>query len=258
MTGERSADPADEPLDDIVDEARRILARAAARSVPLKLVGGLAIRLHSMEPPRGGLVREFKDIDLATPRKRDREVASFIVSLGYSSDDTFNAMNAGRRALFYDVSHKRQLDIFVGGFEMCHAVPIVDRFEVDSETVPLAELLLTKLQIVELNEKDLRDILALLVEHEVGDHDAETVNAAYVGKLCAEDWGLWRTCKMNIERARTGLEHFDLSGEDRRVLAQRLDSLWSGIETAPKSRSWKMRDRIGDRLRWYQEPEEID
>ncbi len=257
MTGERGADRADLPLDDIVDEARRILERASARSVPLKLVGGLAIRLHSTEP-RSGLIREFKDIDLATPRKRDREVASFIVSLGYSADDTFNAMNAGRRALFYDVPHGRQLDVFVGGFEMCHAVPIVDRFEVDSETVPLAELLLTKLQIVELNEKDLRDILALLVEHEVGDHDADTVNAAYVAKLCADDWGLWRTCKMNIERAHDGLDHFGLSEDDRRVLTDRLEALWSRIEADPKSRGWKMRDRIGDRMRWYQEPEEVD
>jgi hypothetical protein len=223
----------------------------------VKLVGGLAIRLHSSAPPRIGLTREFKDLDLATPRASGKEAARFITSLGYSADDTFNAMNAGRRALFYDVEHGRQLDVFVGGFEMCHVVPIVDRFEIDAETVPLAELLLTKLQVVELNEKDLKDIMALLVEHDIGDHDAETVNATHVAKLCAEDWGLWRTCKLNIERSRDSLEHLDLSGVDRRVLADRLDSLWSRIEAAPKSRRWKLRARIGDRVRWYQEPDEV-
>jgi len=257
MTTERGTDLADRPLEDIVAEAQRIVERASARSVPVKLVGGLAIRLHSSEPPRSSLTRQFKDIDLVTPRSGSREAASFIVSLGYAADETFNAMNAGRRALFYDVEHRRQLDVFVGSFEMCHVVPIADRWDVDSGAIPLAELLLTKLQIVELNEKDLTDILALLVEHEVGDHDADTVNAAFMAKLCADDWGLWRTCKMNIERARNALERFDLSGEDRRVLADRLDSLWSRIEAAPKSRRWKLRDRIGDKKRWYEEPEEV-
>jgi len=83
------------------------------------------------------------------------------------------------------------------------------------------------------------------------------VNATYVGKLCADDWGLWRTCKLNIDRARTGLDHFELSGEERIMLAQRLDALWRDIEEAPKSRRWKLRDRVGDRVRWYEEPEEV-
>lgn len=256
MTGESGIDLDDRPLEDIVDEAHRILERAAAGSVPVKLVGGLAIRFHS-SAPRPGLTRKSKDIDLATPRASGREVTGFITSLGYTADDPFNAMNAGRRALFYDTQHGRQLDVFIGSFEMCHVVPIVDRLEIDPETVPLAELLLTKLQVIELNEKDMRDILALLVEHEVGDHDADTVNAAYVAKLCAKDWGLWRTCKLNIERSRNGLEHFDLSSDDRRVLAGRLESLWSWIEAAPKSRRWKLRARIGDRVRWYEEPDEV-
>jgi len=258
VTAGTAADFDDRPLAEIVDEANRILERAAARSVPVKLIGGLAIRRHASQPLRGSLVRQYKDLDLATPKTAGREAASFVVSLGYVADEAFNAMNAGRRALFYDVEHQRQLDMFVGSFEMCHVVPIVDRFELDSETIPLAELLLTKLQIVELNEKDLMDILSLLVEHDVGAHDADTVNGAYVAKLCADDWGLWRTTKMNVDRARAAVEHFDLSGEDRSVLADRLDALWSRIDAAPKSRRWKMRDRVGDRMRWYEEPEEVE
>jgi hypothetical protein len=256
VTNGSRIDPADRPLDDIVAEARRILARASAGSVPLRLIGGVAIHLHS-SVPRQGLARRFKDIDLVTPRTRGRELTSFIASLGYAADDPFNAMNAGRRALYYDTRRERQLDVFVGSFEMCHVVPIADRFEIEPETLPLAELLLTKLQVVELNEKDMRDIMALLVEHELGDHDADTINAAFVAKLCAEDWGLWRTCTMNIERSRVGLESFNLSSDDRRVLADRLESLLSRIEAAPKSRRWKLRARIGDKVRWYEEPDEV-
>jgi hypothetical protein len=245
------------PLPDIVGEAHRILEHAAAQALPVRVVGGLAIRLHASGSPRPSLTRTFKDIDLVTERGRSKDVSAFIASLGYVPDPTFNTMNAGRRGLFYDVDNNRQLDLFIGSFEMCHRLPIADRLGVDSQTVPLAELLLTKLQIVELNEKDLRDIIALLVDHEVGAHDADTVNAAYVAKLCSDDWGLWRTCKLNIERARESLVHFELSDEERATLVRRLDALWGHIEEAPKSRRWKLRDRVGDRVRWYEEPEEV-
>jgi hypothetical protein len=247
----------DRPLADIVGEAYRILEHAAAHSLVVRVVGGLAIRLHASGPPRPSLTRTFKDIDLVTERRRSKDVSALIASLGYAADHTFNTMNAGRRGLFHDLDNNRQLDLFIGSFAMCHRLPIADRLVVDSETVPLAELLLTKLQIVELNEKDLRDIIALLIDHDVDAHDADTVNAAYVGKLCAEDWGLWRTCKLNIERAREGVAHFELSGEERGTLVRRLDTVWRHIEETPKTRRWRLRDRVGDRVRWYEEPEEV-
>jgi hypothetical protein len=247
----------DRPLPDILGEARRILERAAELSLPVRLMGGLAIRMHAAGVPRPALAREFKDIDLATDRRKARDVSGFIASLGYEPDHTFNTMNAGRRGLFYDLDNGRQLDLFIGGFEMCHRVPIADRLHVDDATVPLAELLLTKFQIVELNQKDLSDIVALLVDHEVGPGDDDTVNGEFVAALCADDWGLWRTCKLNIERVRTGLGGFELTVEEHAVLAQRLDALWEYVEQAPKSRRWKLRDRVGDRLRWYEEPEEV-
>lgn len=247
----------DRPLADILGEAQRILERATAVSLPVRLIGGLAIRLHAAGTPRPALAREFKDIDLVTDRRKSREVSDFITALGYHPDHMFNTMNAGRRGLFHDLDNARQLDLFIGGFEMCHRVPIADRLHVDDATVPLAELLLTKLQIIELNDKDLSDIVSLLVDHDVDSHDDDTVNGEYVAHLCADDWGLWRTCKLNIERAHTGLGRFDLTREERALLGRRLDALWQHIEQAPKSRRWKLRDRVGDRVRWYEEPEEV-
>jgi hypothetical protein len=247
----------DRPLADILAETQRILERAAALALPVRLVGGLAIRVHATGVPRPSLAREFKDIDLVTDRRKSRDVAGFITSLGYDPDHTFNTMNAGRRGLFRDFDNGRQLDLFIGGFEMCHRVPVADRLHVDDATVPLAELLLTKLQIIELNEKDVSDILSLLIDHEVGTHDDDTVNGEYVAKLCAGDWGLWRTCTLNIERARTEFDRFDLTRDEQALLGQRLDMLWELIERAPKSRRWKLRDRVGDRIRWYEEPEEV-
>ena len=245
------------PVADIVEETRRILAEAAERSLPVRVLGGLAIRLHSSSEPHPRLTREFKDIDLVTVRAKAKDVGALITSIGYTPDTAFNTLNSGRRALFYDLAHERQLDLFVGSFEMCHKIPITSRLDADSPTVPLAELLLTKLQIIQLNEKDLRDIAALVIDHEVGDHDDDAINAAYIADLCAHDWGLWRTCRQNIELTRAGVERFELEVAELEIVEQRLQALWRWIDAEPKSRRWKLRDRVGDRVRWYEEPEEV-
>ena len=252
MSGEGS------PVRDIVEETFRLVGAAAEQDVPLRLLGGLAIRLHlSDRSVHPAFDRGLKDIDFVTPRGEDRRAASFIESMGYEPNRTFNTMNAGRRALFYDAANKRQLDLFVGSFEMCHAIPIADRLDLEPVTIPLAELLLTKLQIVELNEKDQRDILALLLEHEVGDGDDEMINSAHIAQLCAADWGLWRTCKLNIERTREAVNSYGLAPAEHDLLSSRIEALWSAIESEPKTRRWKLRDRVGDRVRWYEEPDEV-
>ena len=115
---------------------------------------------------------------------------------------------------------------------MCHEIPIGDRLTLDPVTLPLAELLLTKLQIVKLNEKDLRDIIAILHHHAVGEQDGETINAARIARLCAEDWGLWRTCKMNVERVREGIAHYDIASAERLQVEERLERIWESIERA--------------------------
>jgi hypothetical protein len=140
---------------------------------------------------------------------------------------------------------------------MCHEIPIADRLDLEPETVPLAELLLTKLQIVNLNDKDLRDIWAILHEHEVADHDEDSVNAAYVARVLATDWGLWRTSRQTVEAARDRLEAVSLGEGERVRLQARLDRLWERVEAEPKGFRWKSRARIGDRTKWYMEPEEI-
>ena len=141
---------------------------------------------------------------------------------------------------------------------MCHKIPITSRLEADSLTVPLAELLLTKLQIIQLNDKDLRDIASLMIDHQIADHDDDAINAAYIARLCSDDWGLWRTCRQNIEFARTGVERFKLEVAELALVEQRLGTLWRWIDAEPKSRRWKLRDRVGDRMRWYEEPEEVE
>jgi hypothetical protein len=246
------------PLADIVLEADRLLQAAVAADVPVRLVGGLAVRAHVGGDPI--ITRAYKDIDLVTLKGRGKRVSEFMTGMGYEADRAFNATNGHRRLLYYDPPHGRQVDVFVGTFEMCHSIPITERIELHASAVPLAELLLTKMQIVELNAKDQADILTMLYHHEVAedDGDGNAVNAARIAQLCAGDWGLWRTTRMNVERTRDALAGSALTPEQQGVVRERLERLWDRVEREPKSTKWKMRNRVGDKVRWYEEPEEVD
>jgi hypothetical protein len=245
------------PLADIVLEADRLLQAAVAADVPVRLVGGLAVRAHVGGDPI--ITRAYKDIDLVTLKGRGKRVSEFMTGMGYEADRAFNATNGHRRLLYYDPPHGRQVDVFVGTFEMCHSIPITDRIELHASAVPLAELLLTKMQIVELNAKDQADILTMLYHHEVAEDDGNgnAVNAARIAQLCAGDWGLWRTTRMNVERTRNALAGSALTPEQQGVVRERLERLWDRVEREPKSTKWKMRNRVGDKVRWYEEPEEV-
>ena len=243
------------PNADIVLEADRLLGAAGEADVPVRLVGGLAVRAHLPAGTEPIIVREYKDIDLVTLKGRGRAVSAFMTEQGYEADRVFNTTNGHRRLLYYDVPHQRQVDVFVGAFEMCHSIPITDRIDLHPTAVPLAELMLTKMQIVELNAKDQSDIVTMLFHNDVGDGDDGMINAKRVGALCASDWGLWRTTKMNTERTRQALAN--AAPEVRDVAMPRLERLWQAIENAPKSGRWKMRNRVGDKVRWYEEPEEV-
>jgi hypothetical protein len=242
---------------DIVDEARRVVGSAQAEQVTLRVLGGVAVQLHAGDGVHPELARSYRDIDLVATRKQGRAAAQILRQLGYQPNERFNAINGATRLVFYDVEHRRQVDVFVGEFRMCHSIPIADRLYLEHETVPLAELLLTKLQIVHLNEKDLRDVWAILHEHEVAEHDEEAVNAGHIARLLAADWGLWRTSRQSIESARAHLADTALEGADRALLDDRLGRLWQRVEEEPKSLRWRGRAKLGDRSQWYEEPEEI-
>jgi hypothetical protein len=200
--------------------------------------------------------RRIGDIDFAIRQGGWRAMADFLKSSGYAGDDMFNALNGARRLLFFDVANNRKLDVFVGEFEMCHSIPIAGRLEKDPMTIPLAELLLTKLQIVQLTERDLRDIYSIAYHHQISTGDGSEIEGDFIADLCARDWGLWRTCTSTIEQCLSRLPEYGLPTEVSDVIAARLSALLKEIERAPKSSRWKLRSRVGDRVRWYAEPEE--
>lgn len=249
-------DPA-ETLPDLVDEAKRILDAADADCVVLCLLGGVAVRLHAGEALAPQLDRPYKDLDFLTTGKGKRAASNLLVRLGYEGERNFNALNGHRRLLFHDRARERQIDVFVDSFSMCHSIPVAERITAADRLLPRAELLLTKLQVVKLNEKDMRDIVALLNHSAIGDDDDGAINMGRVAELTGSDWGLWRTTKLNLERLREQIDSYGLGAQDRDAVLSRADALWAQIQAAPKSAKWKMRSRVGDRKRWYVEPDEV-
>jgi hypothetical protein len=244
-------------LEDIVAEGQRLLGIASQEGVPLRLLGGVAVRLKAPELPPS-LAREYKDIDFAVTKKGGGAADRLLRDAGYEPHVAFNAMHARERGLYYDDRNGRQVDLFIHAFRMCHEIPLGDRLELESGTVPLAELMLTKLQIVEVNEKDIRDTVLLFHGHPIADHDDGAVNGARIAELCAADWGLWRTITANLERCRGHVSDYDLDAGDRERIAGRFDELLDRIEAEPKSRGWRRRAKVGERKRWYDLPEEVE
>ena len=242
---------------DIVAEAKRLLELASADGVPLRVLGGVAIHLRAPKPLPPALTRNYGDVDFVTAKGRSAAVQSLLRDAGYEPHLAFNALHGTERLLFFDDGNERQVDVFVGAFTMSHKIPVADRLELEPATLPLAELLVTKLQIAELNEKDVRDALALFHGHPVAERDGAAINAARVAELCSSDWGLWRTLTGNLAACREHLPRYDLPDEDAARLRDEMDALLDRIEREPKSRGWKFRAKIGERKRWYMLPEEV-
>ena len=250
-----SSSPLDRtPLEDPIGEARRLVEAATKKGVMVRALGSVAVHLQA--PAAGPLLtRPIKDIDIATRRGSRAAVTELLLAAGYVPDEMFNTLHGARRLLFYD-PNARKLDVFIGEFTMCHVIPIAERLEHDPLTIPLAELLLTKLQIVELNETDQRDIYNLLYHHQVSGGDGSGIEGDFIANMCAKDWGLWRTSKSTIERCKSNLAGYDLGAQASGLIQEQLEVLWTKIENAPKTAKWRLRSRVGDRVRWYDEPEE--
>ena len=243
------------PHSDLVEEAQRLTELARKNDVPLRLLGGVAVRLRASDvAPQ--LERDYSDLDWATKRGSSHAVQKLFKEAGYTAEIRFNALYGRERLKFMDETNHRHADVFVGKFRMSHEISLGDRLDADELTVPLAELLLTKLQIAELNEKDVTDAYVLLDSHAVGSDDT-TVNGKLIAEVCSCDWGLWRTLTQNLEVCVSRLEGYGLDDHRKERIARRLSDLVELIHAEPKSRKWKLRAKIGDRKRWYELPEEV-
>jgi hypothetical protein len=259
-------------LADPLAESLRVVEIASARGLLVRLMGGMAIRAHAPEWP-ARTRRVEVDLDFAT-RSRDRGAFyELLASEGYTPDKRHNALFGGKQAYFVDVPRSRPVDVLVDSLEMCHRFEFGNRLAASSPTLPLAELLISKLQVVKINRKDVLDALVLLAEHPLGSDDGApdsrhglgTINVPRILSFTSNDWGWWRTVTGNLDTLDQYLA-VELTPEDldlnngRAVLFDpraQVAALRVAINDAPKSTKWRLRARVGERATWYQEPEEM-
>lgn len=230
---------------DLVQAGVELVHKAGTEGLTVRLLGGAAVFLHCPEAVRRGPYRTIADLDAVTTAADALRTATFLPALGYRPEERFNAMHGDRRLIFHGPAGK--LDVFVDTFEMCHKIQLAPRLRFEEVTVPVTDLLLTKLQIVHLNEKDLQDIVALLGEHDLGEGPGDHIDVPYLCQLAGADWGLWRTV--------TGT----LAEVARRApnVARPAENLVQRLKSAPKTMGWKLRARVGERIVWYELPDEV-
>jgi hypothetical protein len=240
------------------EECEYIMAEAKKQNVLLRVIGGMAVHIHcpqaSMLPE---LKREYGDLDFVTASPDDQHMRKFFDSINFSPNSRFNALQGKTRMIFNNPDNTWHIDIFINEFRMCHNLVFNHaRLQKDNETIPLAELLLTKLQIVEINAKDVKDIAAILLEHPLGNHDNETINVNRIIEITSNDWGFFTTVRLNIEKIPTLLDAFNLSEDKNKIIKNKLEGLAKSVDEAPKSMNWKLRAMLGKSKKWYEEPED--
>lgn len=241
---------------EFVERATELVEQAKQADIPIRILGSLAYRLHCPGNLQlfDAMKRDLTDVDFAARSDRRKELRAFLEGLGYVIDQDIVVATEGKRYCFADPGSPMMVDVFFDELFFCHQIPLRDRLDFDYPTIPLADLVLEKMQIVEINAKDIKDTLVLLLEHPLGSADREEIDAAYIAKLLAADWGFYYTVTTNLGKLRRlGLEYGTLNEQQWTTVGGRIEELERMIEEEPKTRRWKVRARIGPRVKWYQE-----
>lgn len=250
------------PLPDIEAEGRRVVSIAADSGLLVRLLGGVGVALHDHRPVPPALERGYGDLDLVVPAKTTKRTSEVLSSAGYLGNERFNALHGAQRMLFYDTANKRQVDVFVGVFAMCHRLELSDRLRQHPQALDAADLMLTKLQIHEINRKDLVDAVRLVLTHDVVDIGSPTsggTDAMALDRLRAVtsgDWGWYTTVTDNLARVRTAASEL-LDPPEAEVVVSRVGEIEGSLLSAPKSMRWKARSVVGRKAPWYELPEEV-
>jgi len=245
---------------EFISEAKKIIAKAEEHGVFLRLIGALAFNLHC---PEYNYIHEkwgrvFTDTDFVSRSEYGPVILRLYRELGYRDDEMITTLYGASRMVFDHPESGFHSDIFFDKLDFCHPLPLRERLKVDDLTIPLAELFLEKMQIVQINEKDLIDTMMLIREHAVGDADAETINGQVIGRFLSADWGFWRTVTGNMEKAELLSGQIDIfTAADKADIRQKLTAIRRYIEQTPKTLAWKMRSKIGDKLKWYKDVDEL-
>ncbi|TET36082.1 MAG: hypothetical protein E3J72_09580 [Planctomycetota bacterium] len=242
-------------------EALRIIELGEKEGIIFRLMGAVAVKLHCPEYEHlyRQMDRTLTDIDYATYGRNRAGMAEFFGKLGYAPNEQVIAIYGKQRHIYWSDEHQWQVDLFFDELDMCHKVDFRGRLELDSPTITLADIMLEKMQIVRINEKDVKDTIIMLLEHEIGDSDDDVVNGEYIAGLLRRDWGYFHTVTTNIKKVRDFVNDYGMLSDAEKTRArERAADLLKLIEDKPKSLKWKLRSKLGTKIKWYKEVEEVD
>jgi hypothetical protein len=251
---------------DFIVEAMKIVEGAQKVGVTLRVLGATAFRIHcpGYEEVHKAMGRELSDIDFVAYSKEERKLEQYFsndlhLEMARQQAALTPGLYVGRHIYVYKETGMH-VDVFIDKLDMCHVIDFRSRLQADSPTIPLAELVLEKMQIITLNEKDVKDMLMLLAVHDVGQDDNDKINGKYIADLLGKDWGFYYTTSLNLVKVRNGIERYKnaLKPGDAEKIDERITKLLHMIEGAPKSVKWKARAAIGTRVQWYNDVEEVD
>jgi hypothetical protein len=261
-----STEPADElaRAEAVLAESGELMRLTAERSLTVRLTGSLAIR--AVCPDNAPLLaalgrRPYRDIDLVAYSKQRREIAALFEERGYVLDPSIRAAQEFgiKRFVYEQASTGLKADVFFDELEMAHTVDFHRRLELDAPTITVTDLLLTKLQIHEFTANDLIDCIVLLAEHDLGTGGPRMINGGYIADIMRKDWGFYYTTRANLQKLTDSLdEQPALPAEVAARVRGRLSQLDAAIEQAPKTQRWKLRARVGSRVKWYEDVEDVN
>jgi hypothetical protein len=258
--------------DELEGRAASLIDAAMEAGLLLRAVGGVGVRMGLRNTrERYDTVRAVpRDIDLVSKPRPGRKMKEVFVRLGYRPDERIIAWRGDLRHVYYALDSTGDvlfhIDVFIGTPPTCHRIDLNDRLPTDARALDPSDLLLLKLQIVEINEKDLLDAAFLLLEEAVTHgQDAEPsreqrnppLDVSRIARLLADDWGFHHTATANLQRIREAAPRL-LAASEARLVVDRVADLGDAIAAEPRTLRWRLRARIGTRMQWFEPVEDIE
>ena len=243
---------------EFVDEGLRLVNEAEKRGIQLRILGSIAYRIQCPKNLHlfDDMARVLTDVDFAGLKSQNQEIREFLIGEGYVPDEGVYVASEGTRHIYLHPESNLNVDVFADELYFCHRIPFEGRLDIDMPTISTTDLLLEKMQIVEINLKDFKDTLVLMLEHPLGSpaDGNKHIDVRYICDMMSHDWGFYHTFTTNLKRVPEHIQEFPAISEDEgNVIRTHIQDLLDAIEATPKSMKWKVRGKIGTRMIWYQE-----
>ena len=236
-------------MDDAFRKATQIIKSARENGATLRLIGGLAVKKFCNEIEF--CERDHGDIDLVGLSQESQQIIKTLTGLGYKENEEYTLASSGHRLLFELPDSHDHVDVFLDKLWMEHDIDLRKRLNIEDITIPVSDLIVCKLIVHDLTEKDYRDIVTLVKDLEIGTEDLPSiVNLNYISKLCSESWGLYHDILESIDECIAFLETYHFEEAVSREITSKFNLIRTAINEHPKSARWKLRSSVGERYHW--------